>query len=133
MGWCNGGNHGDAVHVETASLDRNCRRACAEIYKVKKNSSLRLIHRDRRHFSVCIYSPGIKSTRKIDRDVVRLDLDFQFIFIVSFVLLSFIFFFFFFGVRMEIELSTEIEIPSIMSFVKAHCADSGSQNLYGWK
>lgn len=34
---------------------------------------------------------------------------------------------------MEIDLSTEIEIPSIMSFVKAHCTDSGSQNLYGWK
>lgn len=36
VGWCNGGNHGDAVHVETASLDRNCRCACAEIYNVKK-------------------------------------------------------------------------------------------------
>lgn len=33
VGWCNGGNHGDAVHVEAASLDRNCRCACAEIYK----------------------------------------------------------------------------------------------------
>lgn len=33
MGWCYGGYHGDAVHVETAALDRNCRRACAEIYK----------------------------------------------------------------------------------------------------
>lgn len=32
MGWCYGGYHGDAVHVETAALDRNCRRACAEIY-----------------------------------------------------------------------------------------------------
>lgn len=32
VGWCYGGYHGDAVHVETAALDRNCRRACAEIY-----------------------------------------------------------------------------------------------------
>lgn len=32
VGWCYGGYHGDAVHVEAASLDRNCRRACAEIY-----------------------------------------------------------------------------------------------------
>jgi len=33
VGWCYGGYHGDAVHVETAALDRNRRRACAEIYK----------------------------------------------------------------------------------------------------
>lgn len=32
VGWCYGGYHGDAVHVETAALDRNCWRACAEIY-----------------------------------------------------------------------------------------------------
>lgn len=132
MGWCNGGNHGDAVHVETASLDRNCRCACAEIYKVKKK------------FFVAFDTPKSTSLLRMylfSRNKIneknrqgRCTIGFRLsIYFHSFLRSSLSFSFFFFGVRMEIDLSTEIEIPSIMSFVKAHCTDSGSQNLYGWK